>query len=104
MDDVSKEESGASYRSPPRTLIPKLVESRDNWKAKASQRQRDLKKAEIRNRDLALSRTLWKQRAEQAERELLAMQQQLQQAQRQLEQTRDEIIHLQQQEEKNFVC
>lgn len=104
MDDEINEDSRDSFRSPPRVLIPKLVESRDNWKAKASQRKRDLKKAEIRSRDLSLSRTRWKERAEQAEQALLAAQQQLQQVQRQLEQTRDQLNHLQQQEEKNFVC
>lgn len=104
MGDATRDDSPASFTSPARVLIPKLVESRDNWKAKASQRKRDLKKAEIRNRDLNLSRTRWKERAEQAEQALLAAQQQLQQVQRQLEQTRDELNLLQQQEEKNFVC
>lgn len=101
MDDQTGE---AQFRSPPRTLIPKLVRSRDNWKAKANLCTRVLKKAQVRARDLTLSRTRWRQRAEQAEQELLAARQQLQQAQQHLQQALDEATSLRQQEEKNFAC
>jgi hypothetical protein len=79
VDDSTTKDVPTPYRSPPRILIPKLVQSRDNWKAKANQRSGDLKKAQIRNRDLTLSRDRWKQRALAADQEILALRQQLQQ-------------------------
>ena len=102
MDDSITQETPATFRSPPRILIPKLVKSRDNWKAKANQRNSALKKAQISNRDLSHSRNRWKQRAQDAEQQLRLVQQQLEQTQRQLEQSREEVALLQAQEEKNF--
>jgi len=61
-------------RTPPRILIPKLVRSRDAWKAKATARKAQRKTLEIRVRDLEASRELHRQRAEQ----LLLRTQQLQ--------------------------
>ena len=101
MDDPITEDSPATFRSPPRILIPKLVESRDKWKAKANQRNRALKKVQISNRDVSLSRDRWKERAQDAEQQLLIIQQQLKQTQSQLEQSSDEVAHLRLQEEKN---
>jgi chromosome segregation ATPase len=89
-----------SFRSPPRILIPKLVRSRDRWKAKAAQRKRDLKAAQIRTRDLASSRQRWKARALGAEQQLQDLQRQLQDTQRLLEQARAEIDQLQEQAKK----
>lgn len=103
MDDSITQETPATFRSPPRILIPKLVKSRDNWKAKANQRNSALKKAHISNRDLSHSRNRWKQRAQDAEQQLRLVQQQLEQTQRQLEQSREEVALLQAQEEKNFI-
>jgi septal ring factor EnvC (AmiA/AmiB activator) len=103
MDDSITQETPATFRSPPRILIPKLVKSRDNWKAKANQRNSALKKAQISNRDLSHSRNRWKQRAQDAEQQLRLVQQQLEQTQRQLEQSREEVALLQAQEEKNFI-
>lgn len=54
-----------SFRTPPRILIPKLVRSRDAWKAKATARKVQRKTLEIRVRDLEASRELHRQRAEQ---------------------------------------
>jgi hypothetical protein len=56
-----------TFRTPTRILIPKLVKSRDGWKAKANERKKRLKAARIRNRDLAASRKVWRERAEAAE-------------------------------------
>jgi hypothetical protein len=84
-----------SFRSPPRILIPKLVESRDKWKAKAARRKKELKKAQIRARDLAVSRQRGKERALAAEQQLQATRQQLETTQPQLEQARAEIDLLQ---------
>ena len=55
----------AAFRTPPRILIPKLVRSRDAWKAKATTRKAQRKALEIRVRDLEASRDLHRQRAEQ---------------------------------------
>lgn len=54
-----------AFRTPPRILIPKLVRSRDAWKAKATTRKTQRKALEIRVRDLEASRDLHRQRAEQ---------------------------------------
>jgi len=89
-----------SFSSPPRILIPKLVESRDKWKAKATRRKRELKKEQIRSRDLCASRKRWKERALAAEQQLLPLQQQFDEARRQLEQARTEIASLQEAQKK----
>jgi chromosome segregation ATPase len=57
--------SASQFQTPPRILIPKLVRSRDAWKAKATQRKAQRKALEIRVRDLEASRDLHRQRAEQ---------------------------------------
>jgi hypothetical protein len=53
-----------TYRTPVHILLPKLLKSRDDWKAKSHQRQAKLKAAHIKIRDLAASRARWRQRAE----------------------------------------
>jgi len=89
-----------AFRSPPRILIPKLVESRDKWKEKAGQRKSQLKAAQIRTRDLTNSRALWKERALSAEGQVQQLQRQLQEAQQFLEQSRCEIAELTDQAQK----
>jgi hypothetical protein len=58
------------FQTPPRILIPKLVKSRDAWKAKATARKAQRKALEIRIRDLETSRELHRLRAEQLQRQL----------------------------------
>jgi len=58
------------FQTPPRILIPKLVKSRDAWKAKATARKAQRKALEIRVRDLEASRELHRLRAEQLQRQL----------------------------------
>ena len=53
-----------AFRTPPRILIPKLVESRDAWKAKATERKAQRKALQIRVRDLEASRDQHRQRAD----------------------------------------
>ncbi len=101
MDDSTTKDVPTSYRSPPRILIPKLVQSRDNWKAKANRRSGDLKKAQIRNRDLTLSRDRWKQRALDADQEIDALRQQLHQTQQQLDQAGTPIVPALHEAQKN---
>jgi hypothetical protein len=74
----------ATFRTPPRILIPKLLASRDGWKRKAGERKRQLKAARIRQRDLEASRGCWRARAEAAERQAGALRSQLEQAQHDL--------------------
>jgi hypothetical protein len=67
----------SDFRTPVHKLIPKLLKSRDTWKAKADRRQHLLHSQRIRIRDLSASRQRWKEQA-------LAAQSQLQLAQDQL--------------------
>jgi hypothetical protein len=97
---TTSNEAAPSFSSPPRILIPKLVESRDKWKAKATRRKHELKKEQIRSRDLCASRERWKERALAAEEQFQILQQQRDEAQRQLEQARAEIASLQEAQKK----
>jgi len=87
-----------TFRTPARILIPKLVKSRDGWKAKANDRKKRLKAARIRIRDLVNSRDHWKDKAHAAENRNAELERQLEQAQQDLaavrkenEQLRDEL-------------
>ncbi len=91
---TTKQEPEESFRSQPRILIPKLVQSRDKWKAKAGRRKKALKKEQVRSRDLGISRQRWKERAVAAEQQLQALQSQGQQAEEQLRLAQAEIDHL----------
>jgi hypothetical protein len=105
MDDsTTLKEPVPTFRSPPRILIPKLVGSRDKWKVKAGRRKRELKKAQIRSRDLSVSRQRWKERALTAEQQVQELQQQLHHAQGELTQARAEVAHLQEEVKKNGCC
>lgn len=84
----------ASFRSPPRILIPKLVESRDAWKLKATQRKTKLQAAGIRVRDLTTSRELWKKRALAAEANAQTLAEQLRQTRAHLQHAQDTLTQL----------
>ena len=86
------------FLTPPRILVPKLVDSRDGWKTKATERKKKLKAARIRIRDLENSREGWKQKTGDAEHRIAELERQLAQAQQDLaasgganEQLRDEL-------------
>lgn len=70
------------FRTPPRILIPKLVQSRDAWKAKADHRKAQRKALEIRVRDLEASRDRHRQRAEQLHQRVIELERQLDDARR----------------------
>ena len=72
----------AAFRTPPRILIPKLVRSRDTWKAKATTRKTQRKALEIRVRDLEASRELHRQRAEQLQERVTQLEAELADAKR----------------------
>lgn len=64
----------SEFLTPPRILIPKLVRSRDNWKAKASKRKTQCKALQIRVRDLEASRDSQRSRADQLAKQVLNLQ------------------------------
>lgn len=65
------------FKTPPRILIPKLVRSRDAWKAKAVARKAQRKALEIRVRDLEASRELHRRRANQLQVQVSRLEEQL---------------------------
>jgi hypothetical protein len=78
MDRPVETTPASDFRTPPRILIPKLVRSRDQWKAKATARKRQYRKEQIHSRDLQSSRQRWKERSLAAEQQLQQLQQQAQ--------------------------
>ncbi len=78
--------TATSFQTPARILIPKLVRSRDGWKAKATQRKRQGKALRIRVRDLTASRLRHRQRAERLVQERDQLRLQLEHSQQQLAQ------------------
>ena len=59
-----------AFLTPSRILIPKLLRSREGWKARAAARKKVNKALQIKARDLTLSRNSWKARALDAEQKL----------------------------------
>ena len=76
-----------TFRTPLRILVPKLLQSRDDWKAKSDTRKAELRSAKVTIRDLTASRELWRQRAQTYADDNRQLREQLQQAQRQREAT-----------------
>lgn len=62
--------SNPNFLTPPRILIPKLIRSRDAWKAKATARKAQRKSLQVRVRDLEASRDRHRHRAERLQAEL----------------------------------
>lgn len=58
------------YKSPISRLVRIFKKSRDQWKARANQKQKRLRGLEIQVRDLSRSRERWKEKAKQAQQEL----------------------------------
>jgi len=77
-----------------RILVPKLLKSRDGWKAKSDRRKAQLKAAKIKIRDCVASRDMWRQRTERLEEEANRLRDRLEQAERELEQTRAALVQL----------
>ena len=73
------------FRTPLRILLPKILKSRDDWKAKSDARKAHLKAAKITIRDLKTSREYWRRRAAEAEAMTVELRNHLQRA----EQERD---------------
>ena len=85
----------AGFHTPPRILIPKLVRSRDAWKAKATQRKQQRKALLIRVRDLTASRLRHRRRADGLAQQVEQLRLQLEHAQQQRDQARTERDALQ---------
>jgi len=101
MDRPIETTPASDFRTPPRILIPKLVSSRDKWKAKATARKRLYRKEKIHSRDLAHSRQRWKDRAVAAEQKLQELQLQLQRSDADLTQARSQLAQLQDESKKS---
>lgn len=71
-----------TFSTPVRILLPKLLKSRNDWKAKSHRRKAELKAATIKIRDLSASRDLWRQRTERLHEESRALQERLERAER----------------------
>jgi uncharacterized protein YukE len=89
-----------TFRTPLRILVPKLLKSRDDWKAKSDKRKAELKKATIKIRDLSASRDMWRERAEQYEAEQRQLREHTERVERELEQTRAALTQLQDAQKK----
>lgn len=77
-----------TFRTPVRILLPKLLKSRNGWKAKSHRRKSELKAAKIKIRDCSASRDRWRQQTEQLEEETRQLRERAEQAERELEKTR----------------
>ena len=71
------------FRSRPRVLASCFLRSRDNWKRKYKDLKSELKRYQVRVNDVTQSRQQWREKAEAKERELAALQAELQELQRQ---------------------
>lgn len=89
-----------SFRTPVRILLPKLLKSRDDWKAKSHERKVRLKAATIKARDLSASRDMWRQRTGQLQAENLALQGRLGRVERERDAARSALTQLEDAQKK----
>jgi chromosome segregation ATPase len=83
-----------NFRTPLRILLPKLLKSRNDWKAKSDGRKAQLKAAKIKIRDCSASRDRWRQRTEQLQEENRQLQERLERSECALEQSRAALTQL----------
>lgn len=83
-----------TFRTPVRILLPKLLKSRDDWRAKSHTRKAALKAAKIKIRDCSASRDMWRERTEKSEEETRQLRERAKLAERELEQARATIAEL----------
>ena len=72
------------FRSRVRVLAGFFLRSRDSWKRKYKELKSELKRCQVRVHDVTQSRQQWREKAEAKERELAALQAQLQELQKQV--------------------
>jgi hypothetical protein len=80
-----------SFRTPLHILVPKLLKSREGWKAKSDRRKARLKAAQIKIRDCSASRDMWRERAERLAEENRQLREQLERAEREQAQVRAQL-------------
>jgi hypothetical protein len=83
-----------TFRTPVRILLPKLLKSRNGWKAKSDRRKAELKAAKIKIRDCSASRDRWRQQTEQLEEENRQLRERAEQADRELAETQAKLAQL----------
>ena len=83
-----------TFRTPVRILLPKLLKSRNGWKAKSDRRKAELKAAKIKIRDCSASRDRWRQQTEQLEEENRQLRECAEQADRELAETQAKLAQL----------
>jgi chromosome segregation ATPase len=83
-----------TFSTPIRILLPKLLKSRNDWKAKAHKGKAELKAANINIRDLSASRAMWRERAEQFQEENRQLRERLERAERERDATRAALREL----------
>ena len=89
-----------SFRTPVRILLPKILKSRDDGKAKSHERKAQLKSAKINIRDLSASRDRWRERTARMEEEHRLMQERLALAEGELDRSRATVAQLEEAKKK----
>src|SRR5947209_8739538 len=84
-----------TFRTPVRILLPKLLKSRNGWKAKSDRRKAELKAAKIKIRDCSASRDRWRRQTEQLKEENRQLRQRAEQAELELAQPQATLAQLQ---------
>ena len=89
-----------SFRTPVRILLPKILQSRDDWKAKSHQRKAQLKAAKIKIRDLSTSRDRWRERTARLEEDNRLWHEKLALTEGELERSRATVAELEEAKKK----
>jgi chromosome segregation ATPase len=89
-----------AFRTPVRILLPKLLKSRNGWKAKSDRRKAELKAAKIKIRDCSASRDRWRQQTELLQEESRQLRERAERAERELEKTRAAMARLEDAQKK----
>jgi hypothetical protein len=74
---IKKEEKMSEYKSKASRLARLFKRSRDNWKNRSENKQKKIKALETKVRDISRSRSQWKKKAKQAQQELVELKEQL---------------------------
>ena len=89
-----------SFRTPVRILLPKILKSRDDGKAKSHERKAQLKSAKINIRDLSASRDRWRERTARLEEDNRLLHEKLALAEGELERSRATVAQLEEAKKK----
>jgi len=92
--DATMSEIRETFRTPVRILLPKLLKSRNGWKAKSDRRKAELKAAKVKIRDCSASRDRWRQQTEQLQEETRQLRERAEQAERERDELRAALAQL----------